>query len=317
MSENYSQEGRAASFEEFYAQHIAPYKDVYLKSSRSANNKGAIAAVVLILTLAIFGVLIMTRSLGSLFFLPVILLVVSIYLYYDYHQSENKFNRFFKEKIIGSILDFLLPGATLDPQDYIDQKYYRESSLYRRVANFYTGNDLITAQYKGVSFNASEIASHKNNPDGPDEIIFKGVFMKATLSGIQGGTYIWPNNDLQLPRSLADEHFRLTALHEVYHVPTGAPAFDKYFSVYSSYPQEALAILTEERMQGMLNLRHQLKKGVRFSFVPGKFYATIKSKDELLEPVDTLDDTEYIRNYFYSILAYPAIINQLKLYEYI
>lgn len=318
MNDPESHQHRAASFDEFYAEKIAPYKDLYAKSSKGANNKGWLASVSTIVTLAAFLLFIYIGQLELIFFVPGMLLCVTIYLWYDYQVSESRFNQFFKHKIIGEILEFLLPGATLEPGLCVEEKFFKQSSLYRRKLSSYSGNDLIKANYKGVAFEASELNTYATQSEDSTEHLFKGLFMKADITGITGGTYIWPVKNIQWPRTIADDHFeRLTPLHQVFHVETGAPVFDKYFAVYSSFPQEAITILTEERMQGMINLRHQLKKQVRFSFVPGHFYASISHTEDLLEAVDSLDDKDYIKNYFYTILAYPAVINQLKLYEYI
>ncbi len=318
MNDPRSQQKRAASFDEFYAQKIAPYRELYAKSSRGANSKGWLASVSTLVTVAAIILFIYIGQMELIFLVPVVLLCITIYLWYDYQGSESRFNRFFKDKIIGEILEFLLPGATFEPGSGVEEKFFRQSSLYRRKLKSYHGNDLINANYKGVHFQASELITYASVTEDSTEHLFKGLFMEADIAGITGGTYIWPVKNVQLSRTIADEHFeRLTPLHQVFHVETGAPVFDKYFAVYSSFPQEAAAILTEERMQGMINLRHQLKKQVRFSFVPGHFYATISHQEDLLEAVDSLDDKDYIKNYFYSILAYPAIINQLKLYEYI
>jgi hypothetical protein len=306
-----------SGFEKFYAEKIAPHRQFYAGSSRSSNQHALLALIASLIALGSFLIALPHKDSRIFMWIPAVFLLISIYLWYRYSVAERAFNSFFKEKIIGEILAFLLPGARLEPNAYIDRKYFKESALYRRIVESCDGNDLITAQYKGINFQASEMICTRSDSDSNHEVIFKGLFMKAPISGITGATYIWPANDIQLPVSLADQHYRYEPLHTVYRVETGAPAFDKYFVVYSSYPAEAAALLTQERMQGMVNLRTQLKKRVRFSFVPGRFYATVNNKTDLLEPVDSLDDKEYIKNYFYTILVYPAIINQLKLYEYI
>lgn len=317
MRETEPFQDRASSFEEFYTTKIAPYKNEYARKSRGANNKGWVASIGTIATILAFILFFRMEEPELIMFVPFVLLCVTIYFWYDYQVSENRFNNFFKEKVVGEILQFLLPGATLDPSSAMPEKYYKQSSLYRRIYHSYLGNDLVKAIYKGLQFQASEIKVERGTSRRRQETIFEGVFMKVALAQIKGGTYIWPKRYVQLPRSLADEHYRMMPLHEVYRVETGSREFNEMFTVYSSFPQEANSILTAERMQGMLNIRHQLKKPVRFSFVPGSFYASIANKEELLEAVDSLEDKDYIKNYFYSILAYPAIINQLRLYEYI
>jgi hypothetical protein len=90
--------------------------------------------------------------------------------------------------------------------------------------------------------------------------------------------------------------------------------FAKYFSVYTSYPAEAVAFLDEDMIQCMLNFRKQVNRDVQFSVVAGKIYVSIPINEDLLEPPSPdLDDKEKIKGYFFSILLVLSIINQLRL----
>lgn len=306
---------QTTNFDFFFNQRVAPYINEFNNKSKAGAKMGTIGIICLFITIASFVVLYKPAEYGTIVCLvPFFMLGVTIFVCYLYFRKENVVTNYFKEKVVCSILEYLLPGATIQPHSFMSSRLFSASALYRGRYDIFDGNDLIKGSYKKVNFKASELNVEERNRYAAKDI-FKGIFMSATIPVIKGGTYIWPKGHAQLGDDYKSGY--IERLPSVVKIPTGSEAFDKYFSVYSSYPEEAAFLLTQERMQGMINLRYQLKKEIRYSFVAGRFYACIASEEDLLEPLKDLKDKESVKSYFFMILVYPAIINQLRLYEYI
>lgn len=307
---------KAASFEDFYREKIASLVTDYKKNSKSSNQTGILVFFLPVSTIAVFIAYLLLDDFQVGGFIALVLLGFSVYSIYSYVKSEDAFMHTFKIKVIKEIADFLIPGVRYEPLNFISSKFYKASSLYRRRYIDIWGDDFFEGQYKNVNFQASELNTRFQGSRYYQNI-FNGIFFMAETGHFEGGTYIWAKNNVQLPASIGDEHFRLFPMPQVYKINTGNDGFSMHYSVYSSYPAEAASILSEEMMQGMLNLKKQLKKNISFSFVAGRVYVAIENMEDLLEPVTDLADKEAIKEFFFTILLFPSIINQLKLYKYI
>lgn len=305
------------SFEDFYATRIEPLR----QDHKSKGNSYATWGLLLLFFGALFVLSIVVAANGGesgLFcFITFALMVFSIY---KLAIANDSYVGGFKSMVIKEIIDFVLPGSEYKPHSFISTRFFRASCLYRYRVKDITGDDYIKAAYKNVSFQASELASYGNDEDTKDTRgwrLFNGIFFTADLGTFSGGTYIWQKNNVQIGNSVADEHYRLYPIPSIYKIQTGSEQFDKYYTVYSSYPAEAHSILSESMMQRILSFRKQINRDISISFVAGRCYVAIPFSEKLLEPVDDLADKEGIKQLFFTILLYPAIINQLKLYEYI
>lgn len=306
---------RINDFDSFYEQKLVPLlKDLRLQSDRS-RAWGATAIVAAILMLLSFGIYLTSETKGVsgwIALLSLILLIVGIYQYTA--QRENYIDNF-KEKVIRQIATYLLPEVVYKPSSFVASKEYKASGLFRQRYSDIDGDDYLQGVYKGVKFHCSELhTQHEVTPQGGLETIFKGLFFVAEpAAGFYGGTYIWTKGDEQLPRSVADEHFRMYALPGISRIRTGHADFEKEYSVYSTDVNEAAAIVTPMMMELMLNFKKQLHRDVVYSFVAGRCYVAIPISENLLEPPSDLEDKETIKEYFFTILLVLSIINQLHL----
>lgn len=302
------------NFEEFYSSRIEPLVLEHDSNRRSSSSWSAIMFFLVFVFLFACGTALFSDmdGKGTFWFLSLVALIFSIH---QYSKASDAYEDGFKDKVVKQIVDFVLPGNVYKPGGYMSSKLFAASCLHRERLNI-GGDDFVKAQYKNIPFRASEL--YTSTPDDDSKWpLFKGIFFAADLGRFEGGTYIWPADDIQLGNSIADEHYRMHPIPKVYNINSGSQVFDKYYAVYSSYPAEAHTILTEEFMQRVLDFRRQLKKDFRMSFVAGRFYLTIPFEERLLETGGDLRDKSLIKEYFFTILLYPAIINQLRLYEYI
>lgn len=143
----------------------------------------------------------------------------------------------YKEVIIKEIIDYLNPGAIYEPLQMISQKDYEFSGLYPRRYDVYSGEDFIRGIYKTVTYHCSELQTCLTGlgRHGNEIRIFKGLFFAAPISYQNGATYVWPNNDIQLPVSIADYHFeRFLPLPAIAPVDMNNSDFERYYTVYST-----------------------------------------------------------------------------------
>ncbi len=297
-------------FESFYESRLQPFLAELNAQSNDASKWVTAGIASIILAVVCFFI---AQPLAG--FLFIILVVVSVY---KYSGRKKDLTYTFKKTIIREIIKYLNPGAEYDPYKKISSQDYKKSGLFNHVFNYYHGEDLIKGSYKGVTFYCSELETSYNSKgeSGKSASVFSGLFFAAPISkAFTRATYVWPSDDDQFPKSIADEYFhRFMALPKVYHVKTNNADFEKHFIVYSTSPSEAKMIVDEEMTTRMFRFKNQIKRDVRFSFVDGVCYVAISVDEDLLEPsISEPGNKENIKEYFFSILLILSIINQLNL----
>jgi len=95
-------------------------------------------------------------------------------------------------------------------------------------------------------------------------------------------------------------------LPKVYHINTGHTAFDRQYSVYSTDPSEAHALVDNEMMESMLSFKKQIGRDVVVSFVAGRCYVAIPVNENLFEPSKDPGDKESIRQHFLPFYSCSA-----------
>jgi prepilin signal peptidase PulO-like enzyme (type II secretory pathway) len=301
-------------FETFYSLRLLPYLEKLKEQRNEMYNwkmLGILSAVGIFLFFVSFQTNLISDSLLLVFF-SFVVLIVSIYFY---TKRSDQYLDSFKEKVIGQIITALNPTAVYKPMGFVSQKKYRASGLYRRKYTQFDGDDYWEGVYKNVPFHCSEIETRYEDSSGDVQQIFKGLFFSARLnSSFKGRTYVWAKGEEQLPVSVADEHYRMLQLPDVYKFNMGDVTFHKYFSVYGLDASEAAYIIDPPMMQHMLRLKAQLHRKIVFSFVAGRCYVAVPIQENLLEPNNRdIADKETIKTYFFTILLVFNIINELEL----
>ncbi len=301
-------------FESFYESKLQPFlADLNAQSNEASKwSTAGIASIILAIVCFILGELLA----GFLF---IILLVVCVY---KYRSIKDDLTYTFKETIIKEIIKYVSPGAEYSPSKMISSKDYKRSGLFNHVYNHYHGEDFIKGVYKGVTFYCSELETYYKSTDesGDSFDIFTGLFFAAPVnSAFTKATYVWPSDDDQFPRSVADEYFhRFMPLPKIYRIKLDHPVFEKYFSVYGTSSSESRTIIDAEMMERLVRFKKQINRDIRLSFVSGICYVAIGMDEDLLEPsVSKPGDKENIKEYFFSILLILSIINQLNLNRFL
>jgi Protein of unknown function (DUF3137) len=307
-------------FEDFYTVKLQPLINNLKAEARGAGNWSIIApatAFVAILIFVGYQVDYIHGNAGMAIFLCIAAVAISIYFYTN---RKGKYTKDYKETIIKEIITYLHPGITYKPDEVIAKKEYKFSGLFRRIFDYYDGDDYMEGVYKDVAFRCSELHTQYESIGIKRTrliTIFKGLFFVAEISKhFTAGTYIWSHGEEQTGGSIADERYRLMHSPNVYKIKLQncVAAFENTFSVYSTNPSEAGSILTTAMTERLIKFKQQIGREIAVSFVAGRCYVAIAINEELLEPsgFDT-DDREEVKQYFFTVLLILSIINQLQL----
>lgn len=300
-------------FETFYSVKLAPFFDE-LKARGQETSLWGVAC----LAAAMFAVCSFLLGQATAGIFCVLLVFITVFMY---RRKRNAFITGFKSSVIKEIIGYLNPGMTYTPDICMSPQDYEKSGLFRKNYNEFTGDDHLQGIYKGVSFYCSELftANNERYSSSRETPIFKGLFFAAPLNvRMQGNIYIWPAGREQLGGSLMDEYYRLMPLPDVYRMDMGNPAFEEFFSVYATHPQEVGFLADAELMADILAFQRQISREVRMSFVGDICYVSVAFSEDLFVPsFSHPENKEKIQEYFFSVLLVLSIINQLKLYRYV
>lgn len=300
-------------FESFYNIKLQPF----FEELKSQGDNTSIWTTVGIISfiVAILSFILNQPLIGSFF------LIVLIYCIYKHTRNKDVFVDNYKETVIKEVINYLNPGMTYSPDSSMSAEDYEKSGHYRRIYDYYDGDDHMEGTYKNVRFYCSEIETALERPASHirrTTSIFKGLLFAAPLRPtFFGGTYIWPAGEEQLANSIMDEYYRLLDFPDVYYVDTKNPEFENIFSVYSTNPAEAQALIDSEMMTRLINFKSQIDRDIRMSFVGGICYVSIAINEDLFQPsVSNPENKENVQEFFFSVLLILSIINQLNLAKY-
>jgi Protein of unknown function (DUF3137) len=300
-------------FESFYNIRLQPFFEELKSQGHNTSIWTIVGIISLIVTILSF--MLNQPIIGTLF------LFALVYCIYKHTKNKDLFVDNYKETVIKEIITYLNPAMIYSPESSMSSDDYEKSGHYRRIYDFYDGDDHIEGTYKNVKFYCSEIKTAHERPASRARrttTIFKGLFFAAPLGiAFCGGTYIWPAGEEQLANSIMDEYYRLMDFPDVYYVDTKNPTFEKEFSVYSTNHAEALFFVDNELMTRLINFKNQINRDIRMSFVGGICYVSIAINEDLFQPsVSNPENKEIVHELFFSVLLILSIINQLNLTKY-
>ena len=123
----------------------------------------------------------------------------AVFIYQTYRNFIVKnFNYEFKNKLLREIITKITPNLNYFPNDFIDKKEFYYPNIYK-IADFYSGNDLIEGKFKGVNIKLSDLFleekivtyDEKGNENVYYKTIFKGIFFIADFNkSFSSKTYV-------------------------------------------------------------------------------------------------------------------------------
>ena len=303
-------------FDEFYNASIAPSISRLQAECKKADRWGTIGLLSFVASMIIGYLGMMQHLIPGYGLYLLILIILAVVALVKYRNNNDTFVDDFKSAVITKIVDHIAPGVQFKPDEYISPVDYERSSLYRYQYENYTGGNLMEGNIDGLSFLFSEV--YTNYVDGTTPItIFKGLFFVLQMPfSLSGCTYVWSQDNVQLARSLYDEAYRLFPMPDVSDVGFGDAAFEDSFTICSTYPAEAVAVLTPTVRERLLAISENAKNPVSFSFVGGYMYAAIASARELLEPDRYVPgNKEQVYTYYLTIQLLIGIVKLLGMGE--
>ena len=165
-------------FESFYTVKLQPLINNLKAEAGTAGNWGIIAPVtgfLAVVTFAAYQVGYIVKNGGFAIIFFIIAISVSVYFYTN--RSE-KYTKDFKDTIIREIITYLHPGIIYKPDEVVAKEDYKYSGLFRRLFDYYDGDDYMEGVYKNVLFRCSELRTqYEYNTQGSLKTIFKGLFL--------------------------------------------------------------------------------------------------------------------------------------------
>ncbi|MEO6838241.1 MAG: DUF3137 domain-containing protein [Ginsengibacter sp.] len=295
-------------FENFYDTKLKPTLS-YLKLQSSEATGWKITGL-LFLMFAIMCFLLSQIIVG------ILLLAFALISIYKYTKKKELFFRNFKETALREIIKYLEPELIYKPNENISPIDYEKSALFRRIYDYYEGNDSISGNYSDIKFYCSELETGYDKSPGGNTIttIFKGLFFAIPLKiYLAGAIYIWPKGGEQLTINFLDEYYKLFPLPEVYSMNLNDKTFESNFSVYSTSPSDASSIIDQELKERLINLKEQVGKEIRFSIMRGICYLSISIDTKLLKPsLSNADNIESVKEYYFRVQLILNVIDQLN-----
>ncbi len=293
-------------FETFYQLKIAPHVKGMTKLAHH-KQYWFIGAIVCLVFLIISFIYVDEKN-GQIGII-VIAGIALFYSLYKYYSFEGALEETYKNAVINNILQLVYPGTSFEQDKYISSKHFAASCLYRTHYDTFTGEDFFKGNYKNVPFKCSEIKVAEDNGN-----IFKGLFFMAQIQTCGGtGTYCWSRGNEQLGKSVLQENYLMRKMPEVIKLKKLPPALMSKFTTCATNVAHAYSILTEERMQAMLNFYSKINRNISFSFVNHHCYVAVPFEENLFEAGRDPGNKETIKSYFQTILLIFSFIDKLEL----
>ena len=216
-------------------------------------------------------------------------IVSALYAGVSILPKYKAYRRMFKQKVIGTILEFIAPSLKLKPNQMVKESTFKKSKLFTNY-NTYKGDDYISGLIGDtkVEFSELNINKRKRSPDGKTRSVrvFHGIFFSADFNKhLQSETILRPDvaeqmfgslgNALQSKLDLVSDQ-KLTILEN--------KEFEKVFKVQTTDPIEARYCLTPKLMESFLEINKRHSKTLHASFIDTRVNIAIPFNRNLFEP---------------------------------
>lgn len=304
-------------FEIFYEKKILPELD-NLRYRAKQTGPWVVVGIISLMLVFITFFIGSENELNNTGVLVVIFIITGIVSFYNYYKKKDDYEDEYKSGVIEEIIRYVSPGIIYKPREFMDEEFYEKSSLYRRCYSSYNGGDYMEGTIDRVYFRCSEIFTYygRSGRYGRAETpIFTGLFFVIPINKrFNGGTYIWPAGDEQIPDSIYTEYYRMMPMPDITLLDFNDAQFDNYFSAYTTYFSQAEEILSYEFRRQLIILRQSLQVNFSISFVAGECFIAIPFDMDLLQPPPNMDEIK--EDIFYDYRMVQKIVNTVRCLDF-
>ncbi|MDR1658942.1 MAG: DUF3137 domain-containing protein [Desulfovibrio sp.] len=199
----------------------------------------------------------------------------------------RQYNERFKEDLVKVELAKVLDNLHYDPEGMLDREAIANLDFFRN-ADSIGGNDLITADYKGIHFSQCDMSVRERYrvtvTDSKGHIrtetrwrdIFKGRAMQFAFAGRFRGTVHVVKRDFGAAKVTASDGGWQK-------VETELDEFNRLFEVYAEDPLDAMAVLTPQMIEGIFFFSKALDVPSAFHFHENTMYAFMELTRETFD----------------------------------
>ncbi|MCP4439464.1 MAG: DUF3137 domain-containing protein [Aureispira sp.] len=212
----------------------------------------------------------------------------TVWLYFNaYLKYIQNYQHKFKSTLLEKIVHSVKPDMSYAPTKYISEAEFDASGLFDTEAyEGYGGEDLFEGTIGGLPVRFSEIVA--KNLSGKNTVdLFNGIFMIVDVkTSFKGKTFVLPEkseNFIDRFNKNIQGHTDRGELMNMEH----QEKFERYFAIYTDTPDEAKRILSDDMLEGILEVRKTFNSDISMSFQDRKglvYIAVAIGSRNLLEP---------------------------------
>ncbi len=237
------------------------------------------------------------------------------------HYSKD-YSAEFKDKIIHPLIQQIDKSLQYSKNLCISQTHFRDSKLFKKSIDRYSGNDLVKGKIDDVKLKFSDIHAEYESRDSKGRsswhTIFQGLFIMAEFNkDFKAKTTVLPDTAEKHFGKLIGGWLQSKNMNRNDLVKMDNPEFEKHFVVYSNDQIEARYILTHAMMKRLLDFKKRSSVPLYVSFSNRQIYLALEYNKDLFEPTIFTSLLEYslIKEYITTLQLATGIIHELKLNE--
>ena len=197
-------------------------------------------------------------------------------------SSKSEFRTSFKNEVVTTVAQTLVPGMTFHPQKFVSKDWFRQSGLFRRPDR-YRGEDFFIGTIGKTEIFFSEVHAEREETSADDHTsyytIFKGIFLVADFhKEFRSKVTVTPDKMEGfgfLGKKLQSLDGRVERLENV--------DFESLFVVRASDPIEARYILTPAMQERFIDLTEKWGSEIRASFQDSLVFLALPNRNDWFE----------------------------------
>jgi len=162
----------------------------------------------------------------------------------------------YQELVLTPLVEHTVANARYMPQQKISEQTFMDSEILQKPFRKYDGYDLIEGKHKHINFEFSNVMMKTKG--GKNSKQHQYIFLTGNLNKTLSGTTTIEDNKFSGLGKVGKFMSNITNMNS-FPIETDKPEFEKYFKVYSTYPEESKGLLTPAFMDQLIRIANELK----------------------------------------------------------